>query len=72
MALYQSELIDRSLFHELMQIGRHRNLAFFGRVPSVDKTIIDQTRAALARIRRSRHRAPYHNDLLRIDSLDRD
>jgi hypothetical protein len=50
MALHQSELIDRSLFRDLMQIGRYRNLAFFGRVRSVDKTIIDQTRAALARI----------------------
>jgi len=50
MGLYQNELIDRSLFRNLMQIGRYRNLAHYGRVRSVDKTIIDQTRAALTRI----------------------
>jgi hypothetical protein len=50
MALYQHQLIDRLLFHELMQIGRYRNLAYFGRVRNVDKAVIDRTRAALARI----------------------
>ena len=50
LALYQNELIDRSLFRNLMQIGRYRNLAYYGRLRSIDKAIIDQTRAALARI----------------------
>jgi hypothetical protein len=50
LALYQNELIDRSLFRTLMQIGRYRNLAYYGRLRSVDKAIIDQTRAAIARI----------------------
>ena len=50
LALHQNELIDRSLFRNLMQIGRYRNLAYYGRLRSVDKAIIDQTRAALARI----------------------
>jgi len=48
--LSQHERIDRSLFRQLMQIGRYRNLAYYGRVRSVDKAIVDQTRAALARI----------------------
>jgi hypothetical protein len=50
MALHQNSLIDRSLFRTLMQIGRYRNLAYYGRLRSVDKAIVDQTRAALARI----------------------
>lgn len=50
LALSQNGLIDRALFNNLMQIGRYRNLAYYGRLPSVDKTIIDQTRAALTRI----------------------
>jgi hypothetical protein len=50
MALYQSDLIDRALFRTLMQIGRYRNLAYYGRLRSVDTAITDQTRAALARI----------------------
>jgi hypothetical protein len=50
LALYQNEQIDRSLFRNLMQIGRYRNLAYYGRLRSIDKAIIDQTRAALARI----------------------
>lgn len=50
MALYQHKLIDRSLFRDLMQIGRYRNLASYGRVRQVDSTMIDQTRAVLARL----------------------
>ena len=50
MALNQKGLIDRSLLHTLMQIGRYRNLAYYGRLRSVDRAIVDQTRAALARI----------------------
>jgi hypothetical protein len=50
LVLYQNELIDRSQFRDLMQIGRYRNLAYYGRLRSVDKSIIDRTRAALARI----------------------
>jgi hypothetical protein len=50
LALYQNELIDRSVFHSLMQIGRYRNLAYYGRLRSVDRAIIDRTRAALARL----------------------
>jgi hypothetical protein len=50
MALYENELIDRSLFRDLMRIGRYRNLAYYGRLRSVDKAIIDQTQVALGRI----------------------
>lgn len=50
LALYQNRLIDRPLFNNLMRIGRYRDLAYYGRLRSVDKAIIDQTRAALDRI----------------------
>jgi hypothetical protein len=50
LGLHQSGLIDRSLFRNLMQIGRYRNLAYYGRLRTVDTAIIDRTRAALARI----------------------
>ena len=48
LALSQHGLIDRTLFRELMRIGRYRNLASYGRLRRVDTAIIDQTRAALA------------------------
>jgi hypothetical protein len=51
LALFQNDLIDRSFFHSLMRIGRYRNLAYYGRLRNVDKAMIDQTRAALTRIR---------------------
>ena len=51
LALFQHNLIDRSLFRDLMGIGRYRNLASYGRVRRVDTAIIDQTRAALARLK---------------------
>lgn len=50
MLLYQQNLIDRSAFRDLMGIERYRNLASYGRVRRVDLAIIDQTRAALARM----------------------
>jgi hypothetical protein len=50
LALLQNDQIDRSFFHTLMRIGRYRNLAYYGRLRNVDKAMIDQTRAALARI----------------------
>jgi hypothetical protein len=50
MALLQNDLIDRTQFRTLMQIGRYRNLAYYGRLRSVDRSVVDQTRAALARI----------------------
>jgi hypothetical protein len=42
--------IDRNIFRDLMRIGRYRNLASYGRLRRVDTAIIDQTRAALARM----------------------
>jgi hypothetical protein len=50
MALYQRNLIDRTLFHTLMRIDRYRNLASYGRVRNVDTRIVDETRAAFNRI----------------------
>lgn len=49
-ALYQNGLIDRNLFNDIMQIGRYRNLAQYGRVRNVDEAIINQTRTVPARI----------------------
>ena len=50
MALSQQNLIDRTLFRDLMQIGRYRNLASYGRLRRVDTAIIEQTHAALTRM----------------------
>ena len=48
--LYHNGCIDRALFNTLMQIGRYRTLAQYGRLRRVDTAIIDQTRVTLARV----------------------
>lgn len=50
LSLSQRNLVDRAFVRDLMQIGRYRNLASYGRLRRVDAAVIDQARAALARL----------------------
>lgn len=50
LALYQNRLIDRAFFNNLLKLDRYHNLAYYGRVRTIDQTVIDQARSALSRL----------------------